>query len=100
MAYDNGRYPVPFILEPQNTWAWTKVKHLSNRTAFEDHFMDQANWDQLRTTEAGDDTLLEKSLPRLLALPTFIAEYIQAQGGDCLPHNLYTFIRDHLDWDT
>ena len=30
----NGRYPVPFILPPQNTWASTKVKHLSDGTAF------------------------------------------------------------------
>ena len=29
-----------------------------------------------------------------------IAEYIQAQGGNCLPHSLHTYISDHLDGDT
>ena len=48
----------------------------------------------------GEDNLTEKNLPRLLALPTFIAEYTQAQGGTCLPHSLYTYVIDHLDGDT
>jgi hypothetical protein len=76
------------------------VKYLSNRAAFEAHFSDQANWDKLWLTQAGEDTLTEQNLPRLLATLTFIAEYIQAQGGTCLPHDLYTYVRDHLDGDT
>ena len=96
----NGRYPVPFILPPQNTWAWAKVKYLSDSAAFEDHFEDQGNWEKLWTTEAGDDTLTERTMPRLLALPTFIAEYIHSQGGSCLPHSLHTYIKDHLNGGT
>jgi hypothetical protein len=84
----NGRYPVPFILPPQNTWSWAKVKYINNRAAFEAHFSDHANRDKLWLTQAGEDTLKEQYLPRLLAIPTFIAEYIQAQGGTCLPHDL------------
>jgi len=96
----NGRHPVPFILPPQNAWAWTKLKFLNERNNFENHFEERGNWDQLWTTGADDDTLTEKTLPRLLALPSFIAEYIQAQGGTCLPYHLYVYIRDHLNGDT
>jgi hypothetical protein len=96
----NGRYPVPFILPPQNTWAWAKVKYLNDSAAFEGHFEDQGNWDKLWTTEASDYTLTEKTLPRLLALPTFIAEYIHSQGGSCLPHSLHTYIKYHLNGET
>ena len=96
----NGRHPVPFILPPQNAWAWTKIKFLNERNNFENHFEERGNWDQLWTTEADDDALTEKTLPRLLALPAFVAEYIQAQGGTCLPYHLYMYIRDHLNGDT
>ncbi len=34
----NGRYPVPFLLPPQNAWAWAKVKYLEDMVAFEEHF--------------------------------------------------------------
>ena len=62
--------------------------------------MEQNNWDQLWTTEANNNELSKKTLPRLLALPSFVAEYIQAQGGNCLPYHLYVYIWDHLDGNT
>ena len=96
----NGRHPVPFILPPQNAWAWTKIKFLNERNNFENHFEERENWDQRWTTGANKDVLIGKMLPRLLALPSFVAEYIQAQGGTCLPYHLYMYIRDHLDGDT
>jgi hypothetical protein len=93
----NGRYPFPFLLPPQNTWTWAKTKYLDDLGAFEDHFNDPAAGDKLWNTDAVDDTLTEKLLPRLLALPTFIAEFINAQGGACPPHKLCTFIKDHIN---
>ena len=42
------------------------------------------------------DSLKEALLPCLLALPTFIVEFINSQGGACLPHKLYSFIQDHI----
>ncbi len=36
----NGRYPVPFILPPQNTWAWPRIKYLAERNQFENHFVE------------------------------------------------------------
>jgi hypothetical protein len=30
----SGRYPVPFILPPQNAWIWTKAKYLHDTTRF------------------------------------------------------------------
>jgi hypothetical protein len=90
----NGQYPVPFILPPQNTWAWPRIKYLAERNQFENHFMEQDTWDQLWTTGANDnkDALSKKTLPRLLALLSFVAEYILAQGGNCLPYHLYVYI--------
>jgi len=96
----NGRHPVHFVLPPQNAWAWTKIKFLNERNNFENHFEERENWDQLWTTGAKEDVLTDKMLPRLLALPSFVAKYIQAQGGTCLPYHLYMYIRDHLDGDT
>ena len=98
----NGRYPVPFILPTQNTWVWPWVKHVTNKAVFENHFVDKNNWEHLWTTGANKnkDNLTEKLLPQLLALPSFFAEYIQTQGGTCLPHSLYLYIREPLDRDT
>ena len=62
--------------------------------------MELDTWDQLWTTGANKDALSKKTLPQLLALPSFVAEYIQVQGGSCLPYHLYVYIRDHLDGDT
>ena len=85
---------------PQNAWAWTKIKFLNERNNFENHFEERENWDQRWTTGANKDVLIGKMLPRLLALPSFVTEYIQAQGGTCLPYHLHMYIRDHLDGDT
>ena len=78
---------------------WTKIKFLNERNNFDNNFEERGNWDQLWTTEADDDALTDKTLPLLLALPSFIVEYIQAQGGTCLPYHLHVYIRDHLDGD-
>ena len=43
----NGRYPISFLLPPQNAWAWAKVKYLNNTVAFDEHFEDTAVWDKL-----------------------------------------------------
>ncbi len=43
---------------------------------------------------------MESHLPRLLALPTFVAGFVVKQGGACLPHNLRAFVTAHLDGGT
>ncbi len=67
---------------------------------FENHFEEQENWDQLWTTGANEDVLTDKMLPRLLALLSFVAEYLQAQEGTCLPYHLHMYVQDHLTGDT
>jgi hypothetical protein len=52
---------------------------------------------KLWTTGADDDDLTDITLPRLLALPTFVAEFINTQGGGCLPHKLRKFIKNRID---
>jgi hypothetical protein len=71
-----GQQPTPFILPPQKSW------------------------DKLWTTGAAEEDLVEIQLPRLLALPTFVAEFVAQQGGACLPHTLRTFVTTHLDGGT
>ena len=73
---------------------------MRERNDFENHFEVKENWDQLWTTETNNYRLTEKMIPRLLALPSFIADYLQAQGGTCLPYHLHTYIQDHLNEDT
>jgi len=78
-----------------------KNQVLQQEKRLQNHFEERENWDQLWTTGAKEDVLTDKMLPRLLALPSFVAKYIQAQeGGTCLPYHLYMYIRDHLDGDT
>jgi hypothetical protein len=93
----NGQYPVPFLLPKLNAWTWVKVKYLDDTVAFDKHFEDAAIWDKLWTTGAEETTLSEKLFPRLLALPTFVAEFINSQGGACLPHKIYSFVQDHIN---
>jgi hypothetical protein len=93
----NSRYPIPFLLPPQNTRAWAKVKYLDDMVAFDKHFEGTAVWDKLWTTGAEEINLTEKLFPCLLALPTFVAEFITSQGGACLPHKLCSFVQDHIN---
>ncbi len=44
-----------------------------------------------------DPGVIEASLPQLLTLPTFIAEFMCGQGGTCLPHKLRTHISDRIN---
>jgi hypothetical protein len=41
----NGRYLVPFILLPQNLWAWLKTKYLCDTAAFGTFYADDDNRD-------------------------------------------------------
>ena len=75
----NSIYPIPFLLPPQNVWAWAKVKYLDDMVAFEEHFDDAAVWDKLWTMGVAETALKEKLLPRLLVLPIFVAEFINSQ---------------------
>jgi hypothetical protein len=77
----NGRYPVPFILPPQNAWIWAKAKYLCNTTRFGTFYGNKENKDKLWLTGASKAKLTETLLPCLLALPTFIAEFLGKRGG-------------------
>ncbi len=48
-------------------------------------------------TGATEDELTEQQLPRLLALPTFVAEFLVQKGGACLPHTLRNFVTTPID---
>ena len=45
----------------------------------------------------GDPDVIEAALPRLLALPTFVTEFLVTQGGTCLLYQLQHFIREKND---
>ncbi len=49
------------------------------------------------TTGGGEQDLTEAPLPRLLALPTFVAEFLGKLGGSGLPYQLRTFITGNID---
>jgi hypothetical protein len=94
--HSNGRNLVPFVLPPQNSWVWTKAKYLHDTARF-GTFYDEDNKDKLWLTGASKVKLTEILLPRLLALPTFVAEFLGKQGGACLPHKLQKVVSDHID---
>jgi hypothetical protein len=45
----------------------------------------------------GGHDVAKAALPRLLALPTFVAEFLVKQGGSCLPYQLRQFIEEKID---
>ncbi len=59
--------------------------------------MDENNKDKLWLTGADDDVLTEAPLPWLLALPTFVAEFLGKQEGACLPHKLRKFVSEYIN---
>jgi hypothetical protein len=91
------RQPIPFILPPQNSWTWARVRYLANTTQYLEHYAQEAHRDKLWTTGAGEDDLVEIQLPRLLLLPTLVAEFVVQQGGACLPHTLRAFVTDYIN---
>ena len=46
---------------------------------------------------AEEITLTEKLFPCFLTLPTFVAEFINSQGGACLPHKPCSFVQEHIN---
>jgi hypothetical protein len=94
----NGKYPVPIILPPNNAWAWTNVNYLNDTAAFTQYYNDEDNKDKLWNTGVDDAGRLESiELPRMLALPTCVAEFVTAQKGGCLPHMIRKFVKDKID---
>ena len=74
----NGRNPFPFILPTQNAWSWARVQTLNDTAAFTQFYADADNTDKLWTTGATGGELSELTLPRMLALPTCVAEFIKS----------------------
>ena len=95
-----GRQPLPFILPPQNAWTWARVRYVADGARCAEHYRDEDNKGKLWTTGAGENDLTEKQLPRLLALPTVVAEFVAKQGRSCLPHTMMAFINSHVDAGT
>jgi len=95
-----GRQPIPFVLPPQNAWTWARVRYLADMERYVEHYSDDANKDKLWITGAGDNDLTERQLPRLLALPTVVAEFVAKQGGTCLPYNVSNFITSYIEAGT
>ena len=95
-----GRQPIPFILPPQNSWVWVRVRYLNNTARYVEHYRQEEKKTKLWITGATDEDLVEIQLPRLLALPTFLAEFVMQQGGACLPHNLRAFVTTHINGGT
>ncbi len=84
----SGRHPVPFILLPQNTWTWQRTWYVNNTATFTAYYNSAENRDKLWDTGRGDQDVIKAALPRLLALPTVVAEFLVTQGGICLPCQL------------
>jgi hypothetical protein len=93
----NVRQPIPFILPPQNSWTWARIRYLSDTARFGEYYRQVDNQDKLWKIGAPDNELTKQQLPRLLALPTFVAKFLVQQRGACLPHNLRMFIKTHIN---
>ncbi len=45
--WGNGCHPVPFILPPQNSWTWAKVRYLRDTARFGESYQHADNQDKL-----------------------------------------------------
>ena len=61
------------------------------------YYEDSDNEDKLWVTGADASELTETMLPRMLALPTCVAEFVNSKQGGCLPHTLRKFIQDKIN---
>ncbi len=87
---------MPIILPKKNAWTWTNVTYLNDTAAFTRHYEDEGN--KLWNTGVNDAELLTSvDLPRMLALPTCVAEFVITQEGGCLPHAIRKFVKEKID---
>ena len=95
---DRGPGQIPFLvlLPPNNLWALVKTKGYLNITAFTTHYEDDANANRLWMLGVAGDQLSDVNVPRLLALPHFVTDFI-VSTGHCLPHMLRKRITEHND---
>ena len=69
-----------------------------NTAAFTAYYEGDANANKLWSPGATGVQLTEVCVPRLLALPHFLTDFI-LETGHCLPHMLRKQIAEHIDWD-
>ncbi len=97
--HSNRCYPVPFILPPQNAWVWMKAKYLRDTVRFGTFNDNKDNKDKLWLTGASKAELTETPLPRLLALPTIVAEFLRKLGGGMsFTQTAKICVRPHHQW--
>ena len=92
-----GRNPVPFVLPVQNAWNWARVQALNGMASLTAYYEDSDNEDKLWVTGADASELTETMLPRMLALPTCVAEFVTSKQGGCLPDTLRKFVQDKIN---
>ncbi len=63
-----------------------QVQALNDMAAFTEYYADANNADKLWTTGATGGKLSKLTLPRMLALPTCVAEFINSREGVPTPH--------------
>jgi hypothetical protein len=61
----SGRQPIPFVLPPQNSWTWAKIRYLPDtaRARYGEHYRQSKHQDKLWVTGAPEDELSELPLP-------------------------------------
>jgi hypothetical protein len=61
----SGRQPIPFVLPPQNSWTWAKIRYLPDtaRARYGEHYCQSKHQDKLWVTGALEDELSELPLP-------------------------------------
>ena len=69
-----------------------------NTAAFTTHYDDDLNSNKLWTSVVAGAQLTEVCVPRLLALPHFLTDYLM-EVEHCLPHMLRKWIAEHINGD-
>ena len=86
--------PTPVALPVRNAWDWARVQVCMDTAAFTLYYHDAENNKKMWIAPGGG--VEERQLPRMLALPSFIARQLQ-EKGPCLPIQLYRAATEHMD---
>ncbi len=67
-----------------------------NTAAYGAHYDDDSNIHKLWTPGVPDAAMSNVTLPRMLALPHFLTDFV-VERGHCLPHMLRSRVTAHID---
>jgi hypothetical protein len=88
---------VPVVLPLLSAFAWKKCRTVDNRSKLAEWYVDnQAEYGNLWDPTPQDRTRTELLIPRMIALPLWVAKLYHNFNGAMMPHKLLAALKQHL----